>query len=85
MNSGRKRHVRLVVSLTLAVALASGLVYTSFSAADPALTPTQLLAKAQPGVTYQLTGTVVAGMATLRAARALGCDPGYAMWPQATG
>jgi cytochrome c-type biogenesis protein CcmE len=61
MNSSRKRHVRLVVSLTLAVALASGLVYTSFSAADPALTPTQLLARAQPGVTYQLTGTVVAG------------------------
>jgi cytochrome c-type biogenesis protein CcmE len=61
MNPGRKRQLRLVVSLTLAVLLASGLIYTSFSAADPALTPTQLLAKAQPDVNYELTGTVVAG------------------------
>jgi cytochrome c-type biogenesis protein CcmE len=61
MNPGRKRQLRLVVSLTLAVLLASGLIYTSFSAADPALTPTQLLAKAQPDVNYELTGTVVKG------------------------
>lgn len=61
MNRERKRRVRLVVCLTLAVALAAGLIYTSFSAAAQALTPTQLLARARPGVTYQLTGTVVAG------------------------
>lgn len=61
MNPGRKRRVRLVVCLTLAVALAAGLIYTSFSAAAQAFTPTQLLARARPGVTYQLTGTVVKG------------------------
>ncbi len=61
MNPPRKRQVRLVVSLTLAVLLASGLIYTSFSAADEALTPTQLLARATPGVEYDLTGTVVKG------------------------
>jgi cytochrome c-type biogenesis protein CcmE len=61
MNPARKRQVRLIVSLTLALALGGGLIYTSFSAADPALSPTQLLAKARPGVSYELTGTVVAG------------------------
>lgn len=61
MDPGRKRRLRLVVCLTLAVALAAGLVYTSFSAAAQALTPTQLLTRAKPGVTYQLTGTVVGG------------------------
>jgi cytochrome c-type biogenesis protein CcmE len=61
MNRERKRRVRLVVCLALALALAGGLIYTSFSAAAQALTPTQLIARARPGVTYQLTGTVVAG------------------------
>jgi cytochrome c-type biogenesis protein CcmE len=61
MDPGRKRQVRLVVSLTLAVALASALVYTSFTSSDPALTPTQLIADSHPGITYQLTGTVVKG------------------------
>jgi cytochrome c-type biogenesis protein CcmE len=61
MNPSRKRQVRLIVSLTLAVLLASGLIYTSFSAADEALTPTQLLARVKPGVEYDLTGTVVKG------------------------
>ena len=41
--------------------LASALIYTSFSAASPALTPSQLLREAQPGRSYQLTGTVVNG------------------------
>jgi cytochrome c-type biogenesis protein CcmE len=50
-----------VVALSAAVVLAGALVYTSFSAASPALTPSQLLRQAQPGRTYQLTGTVVAG------------------------
>jgi cytochrome c-type biogenesis protein CcmE len=42
------------------VLLASALIYTSFSAASPALSPSQLLREAQPGHSYQLTGTVVA-------------------------
>ena len=61
MNPARKRTVRLVVALSAAVVLASALIYTSFSAASPALTPTQLLRQAQPGRSYQLTGTVVKG------------------------
>jgi cytochrome c-type biogenesis protein CcmE len=61
MNPSRKRTVRLVVALTAAVALASALIYTSFSAASPALSPSQLVRQAQPGRSYQLTGTVVAG------------------------
>lgn len=61
MNPARKRTVRLVVALSVAVVLASALIYTSFTAASPALTPSQLLRVAQPGRSYQLTGTVVMG------------------------
>jgi cytochrome c-type biogenesis protein CcmE len=61
MNPARKRTVRLVVALSAAVVLASALIYTSFTAASPALTPSQLLREAQPGRSYQLTGTVVMG------------------------
>jgi cytochrome c-type biogenesis protein CcmE len=61
MNPSRKRTVRLVMALSAAVVLASALIYTSFSAASPALTPSQLLREAQPGRSYQLTGTVVNG------------------------
>jgi len=61
MNPSRKRTVRLVVALSAAVLLASALIYTSFSAASPALTPSQLLREAQPGRSYQLTGTVAKG------------------------
>jgi cytochrome c-type biogenesis protein CcmE len=61
MNPSRKRTVRLVVALSAAVVLASALIYTSFSAASPALSPTQLLREAAPGRSYQLTGTVVPG------------------------
>ena len=43
------------------VVLASALIYTSFSAASPALSPSQLLRTAQSGRSYQLTGKVVAG------------------------
>ena len=59
MTPPRKRQVRLVVSLSLAVGLAGGLMYTSFSAADPALTPSQLVRQAKVGTDIQLTGTVV--------------------------
>jgi cytochrome c-type biogenesis protein CcmE len=60
MNPARKRTVRLIVALSAAVVLASALIYTSFSAASPALSPSQLVHQAQPGRSYQLTGTVVA-------------------------
>jgi cytochrome c-type biogenesis protein CcmE len=61
MNPARKRTVRLTVALSAAVVLAGALIYTSFSAASPALTPSQLVRQAQPGRSYQLTGTVVGG------------------------
>jgi cytochrome c-type biogenesis protein CcmE len=61
MNPDRKRRARLVVALTLAVLLASALVYTSFTAASPVRTPSQLVASARPGEAYQLTGVVVNG------------------------
>jgi cytochrome c-type biogenesis protein CcmE len=61
MNPARKRTVRLTVALSAAVVLASALIYTSFSAASPAVSPSQLLRQAQPGRSYELTGTVVAG------------------------
>jgi cytochrome c-type biogenesis protein CcmE len=61
MNPAHKRTVRLVVALSAAVVLASALVYTSFSAASPALTPSQLVREAQTGRTYLLTGMVVQG------------------------
>lgn len=61
MNPDRKRKVRLVVALSAAVLLASALIYTSFTAASPTLTPSQLLVRAQPGQSYQLSGVVVNG------------------------
>jgi cytochrome c-type biogenesis protein CcmE len=60
MNPARKRTVRLVVALSAAVVLASALIYTSFSAASLALSPSQLVREAQPGRSYLLTGMVVA-------------------------
>jgi cytochrome c-type biogenesis protein CcmE len=61
MNPARKRTVRLVVALSAAVVLASALIYTSFSAASPALSPTQLVKQAQTGRSYVVTGTVASG------------------------
>jgi cytochrome c-type biogenesis protein CcmE len=61
MDPSHKRRVRLVVALTAAVLLAGALVWTSFGAASEARTPSQLLASAQAGRTYQLTGKVVPG------------------------
>jgi cytochrome c-type biogenesis protein CcmE len=61
MTPARKRTVRLVVALTAAVVLATALIYTSFSAASPALSPSQLVRQAQPGRSYQVTGTVAPG------------------------
>jgi cytochrome c-type biogenesis protein CcmE len=61
MNPARKRRIRLVVALTAALLLASGLVYTSFSAGSQAKTPSDLLAGVDQGRTYQLTGKVADG------------------------
>ncbi len=60
MDPQRKRKIRLVVALGVAVLLAVGLVYTSFSASTEAKEPSQLLSAA-PGVSYELTGRVVKG------------------------
>lgn len=60
MDPARKRKIRLVVALGVAVLLAVGLVYTSFSASTEAKEPSQLLSAA-PGSSYQLTGRVVKG------------------------
>jgi cytochrome c-type biogenesis protein CcmE len=60
MDPSRKRKIRLVVALGVAVLLAAGLVYTSFSASTEAKEPSQLLA-AVPGASYELTGRVVTG------------------------
>jgi cytochrome c-type biogenesis protein CcmE len=61
MDPARKRRVRLVVALSAAVILAVALVYTSFSASSEARSPSQLLASADAGKSYQLTGKVVDG------------------------
>ena len=61
MDPTRKRRIRLVVALSAALMLAGALIYTSFSAASDARTPSQLLASAQSGRSYQLTGKVVPG------------------------
>jgi len=61
MDPHRKRTIRLAVALSVAVLLAGALVYTSFSAATEARTPSQLVHGAAPGRSYQLTGKVVPG------------------------
>ncbi len=61
MNPRRKRKVRAVVLLTVALLLAGALVYTSFSAATEAATPSQLVTAADAGRSYELTGKVVDG------------------------
>jgi cytochrome c-type biogenesis protein CcmE len=56
----RKRKIRLVVALSVAVLLSVALIYTSFSASTEAKEPSQLLAAA-PGTSYEMTGKVVKG------------------------
>lgn len=58
MDPQRKRQVRLVVALGVAVLLAVALVYTSFTASTQAKEPTELL-NANPGTSYEMTGRVV--------------------------
>lgn len=61
MTPARKRTVRLVVALSAATILASALIYTSFSAASPTVTPSQLVREGVAGREYQLTGMVKGG------------------------
>jgi cytochrome c-type biogenesis protein CcmE len=60
VDPARKRKIRLVVALSVAVLLAAALVYTSFSASTEAREPSQLMSAA-PGSSYELTGKVVKG------------------------
>jgi cytochrome c-type biogenesis protein CcmE len=60
MHPSRKRRIRLVVALSAAVILAVGLVYTSFSASNETVQPSELQSAAGGG-TYQLTGKVADG------------------------
>jgi cytochrome c-type biogenesis protein CcmE len=57
MDPSRKRRLRLIVALGTAVALATVLIYTSFSASTEASKPSQV----KPGRAYELTGKVVNG------------------------
>jgi cytochrome c-type biogenesis protein CcmE len=61
MDPSRKRRIRLGVALSTAVLLAAALIYTSFSASSEAVEPSQLVAHADPGRSYHLTGKVVNG------------------------
>lgn len=58
MDPARKRHTRLVVALSTAVLLAVALIYTSFSAGNEAVQPSELLL-ADADRSYVVTGQVV--------------------------
>jgi cytochrome c-type biogenesis protein CcmE len=60
VDPSRKRKIRLVVALSVAVLLAVALIYTSFSASTEAKEPSELLA-AGSGTSYEMTGEVVKG------------------------
>ena len=66
MDPSRKRTIRLVVALSAAVLLASALIYTSFTASTEARSPSELLAGAVPGKSYEVTGKVAEGSWTER-------------------
>ena len=59
MDPDRKRKIRLVIALGLAVVLAAALVYTSFSASTEAKSPSELLAETPSGA-VDAYGKVVA-------------------------
>jgi cytochrome c-type biogenesis protein CcmE len=61
MDPHRKRLIRLVIALSVAVLLAGALIYTSFSAATEARQPSELINGATPGKSYELTGKVTRG------------------------
>jgi cytochrome c-type biogenesis protein CcmE len=59
MDPSRKRAIRLTIALTVALLLASALVYTSFASGRDEYTASQLLRHAKPGRSYILAGTVL--------------------------
>lgn len=61
MDPRRKRSIRLVIALSVAVLLGGALIYTSFSGATETREPSELLAGATPGKSYELTGKVARG------------------------
>jgi cytochrome c-type biogenesis protein CcmE len=61
VSRSRKRTIRLTIALSVAVLLGGALVYTSFNAATEAKQPSELIASANTGKSYELTGKVVAG------------------------
>jgi cytochrome c-type biogenesis protein CcmE len=61
MHPTRKRTIRLVIALGVAVLLGGALIYTSFDAATEARQPSELIANGKPGRSYELTGKVVKG------------------------
>ena len=61
MDPSKKRKLRLVLALSVAVLLAGALVYTSFTASTEASTPSDVLASSEPGRSYELTGKVKKG------------------------
>jgi cytochrome c-type biogenesis protein CcmE len=61
MDPHRKRAIRLVIALSVAVLLAGALIYTTFGAATEARTPSQLIQGGKPGKSYEVTGKVVNG------------------------
>jgi cytochrome c-type biogenesis protein CcmE len=60
VDPSRKRKIRLVVALSVAVLLAVALIYTSFSASTQAKEPSQVLISA-PGTKTEMNGKVVPG------------------------
>ena len=60
VDPSRKRKIRLVVALSVAVLLAVALIYTSFSASTQAKEPSQVLSST-PGQKIEMNGTVVPG------------------------
>jgi cytochrome c-type biogenesis protein CcmE len=60
VDPSRKRKIRLVVALSVAVLLAVALIYTSFSASTQAREPSQILTAA-PGTKTEMNGKVVPG------------------------
>ncbi|HTT94174.1 MAG TPA: cytochrome c maturation protein CcmE [Solirubrobacterales bacterium] len=60
VDPSRKRKIRLVVALSVAVLLAVALIYTSFSASTEAKEPSQVRTTA-PGTKTEMNGKVVPG------------------------
>ena len=61
MDPDRKRRLRLIAALTVALVLAGALVYTSFTSSTEASTPSQVMKASEPGRSYEVTGKVVDG------------------------